>query len=64
MAEFAQKRANSAIATFAPSAKFYKVHICNIFARGKFYAHSFFCPVNVGYREVHHYFFHIGQISV
>ena len=42
MAEFAQKRANSAIATLALCAKLCKAHTCNIFAQGKFDANSFF----------------------
>ena len=42
MAEFAQKRANSAIATLALC----KAHTCNIFAQGKFDANSFFRPVS------------------
>ena len=39
MAEFAQKRANSAITTLALGAKLCKAHniICNIFVQGKFY---------------------------
>ena len=47
MAEFAQKRANSAIATFALVTKLCKFHICNIFAPGKFGASSIFHPVRV-----------------
>ena len=45
MTEFAQKRANLAITTFALGAKLCKVHICNIIAQGKFYANSFLRPV-------------------
>ena len=45
MAKFAQKRANSAIATFALVAKLCKFHICNILAPGKFGANSIFHPV-------------------
>ena len=45
MAEFAQKRANSAITTLALGAKLCKAHTCNIFAQGKFDANSFFRPV-------------------
>ena len=45
MAEFAQKRANSAITTLALDAKLCKAHTCNIFAQGKFDANSFFRPV-------------------
>ena len=44
--KFAQKQANSAIATFALVAKLCKFHICNIFAQGKFDANSFFRPVH------------------
>ena len=47
IAEFAQKRANSAIATFALVAKLCKFHICNIFEQGKFDANSFFRPVKL-----------------
>ena len=35
-----------AITTFALGAKLCKVHICNIFAQGKFHANSFFLPVS------------------
>ena len=35
MAEFAQKRANSAIATLALCAKLCKAHTCNIFEQGQ-----------------------------
>ena len=45
MGEFAQKRANSPIATFALVAKLCKSHSCNIFAPGKFGANSIFHPV-------------------
>ena len=45
MAEFAQKRANSAITTLSLGAKLCKAHTCNIFAQGKFDANSFFRPV-------------------
>ena len=45
-----QKRANSAIATFALVAKLCKFNICNIFAPGKFGANSIFHPVGRGYR--------------
>ena len=40
MAEFAQKRANSAITTLVLGAKLCKAHTCNIFAQGKFDANS------------------------
>ena len=45
MVEFAQKQANSAIATLALCAKLCKAHTCNIFAQGKFDGNSFFRPV-------------------
>ena len=45
MAEFAEKRANSAITALALGAKLCKAHTCNIFAQGKFDANSFFRPV-------------------
>ena len=51
MAEFAQKRANSAITTLALGAKLCKAHTCNIFAQGKFDANSFFRPVLYGHHE-------------
>ena len=53
MAEFAQKQANSVITTFALGVKLCKVHICNIFPQGKFYANLFFCPVI--HKRIHYY---------
>ena len=47
MAEFAQKRENSAITTLALGAKLCKAHICNIFAQCKFFATLFFRSVYI-----------------
>ena len=51
MAEFAQKRANSAITTLVLGSKLCKAHTCNIFAQSKFDANSFFRPVFVALRD-------------
>ena len=62
MAEFAQKRANSAITTLALGAKLCKSHTGNIFAKGKFDANLFFRPVVDQDGAVHEHFLDLNEV--